>query len=200
VIRAGRQSALLTRPDAESFQRGVRSEGVTSQSRSHVSHPSEPVPRETNGGLLIIEHQNLKGGPPVHAHPRQEEWFFVMEGEVLFQVGERRVTLHAGESILGPRGGPRGVPHAFSAIGAQPAHILITFTPEAFSFLSASLSANRSQLNARRTNQTRNRQLEPQRGNRSVRKATARPSPEVDDRCTDESGTVLRSRSVRARR
>jgi len=40
----------------------------------------------------------------VHAHPRQEEWFFVMEGEVLFQVGERRVTLHAGESILGPRG------------------------------------------------------------------------------------------------
>ena len=55
----------------------------------------------------------------------QEEWFFVMEGEVLFQVGERRVTLHAGESILGPR----GVPHAFSAIGAQPAHMLITFTP-----------------------------------------------------------------------
>ena len=83
------------------------------------------VPRETNGGLLIIEHQNLKGGPPVHAHPRQEEWFFVMEGEVLFQLGERRVTLHAGESILGPR----GVPHAFSAIGAQPAHMLITFTP-----------------------------------------------------------------------
>ena len=47
------------------------------------------VPSETNGGLLMIEHKNLmKGGPPRHFHLHQEEWFYVMEGEVLFQVGD----------------------------------------------------------------------------------------------------------------
>ncbi len=84
------------------------------------------VPRETNGGLLIIEHKNLmKGGPPRHFHLHQEEWFYVMEGEVLFQVGDSRTTLRAGESILGPR----GIPHAFSGVGEKPAHMLIAFTP-----------------------------------------------------------------------
>ena len=84
------------------------------------------VPRETNGGLLMIEHKNLmKGGPPRHFHLRQEEWFYVMEGEVLFEVGDSRKTLRAGESILGPR----GIPHAFSGVGEKPAHMLIAFTP-----------------------------------------------------------------------
>jgi quercetin dioxygenase-like cupin family protein len=84
------------------------------------------VPRETNGGLLMIEHKNLmKGGPPRHFHLHQEEWFYVMEGEVLFQVDDSRTTLRAGESILGPR----GIPHAFSGVGEKPAHMLIAFTP-----------------------------------------------------------------------
>jgi quercetin dioxygenase-like cupin family protein len=65
------------------------------------------VPRETNGGLLMIEHKNLmKGGPPLHFHLYQEEWFYVMEGEVLFEVGGSRRTLRSGESVLGPRDSP----------------------------------------------------------------------------------------------
>ncbi len=83
------------------------------------------VPRETNGGLLMIEHKNLMNGPPRHFHLHQEEWFYVMEGEVLFQVGDSRSTLRAGESILGPR----GIPHAFSGVGETSAHMLIAFTP-----------------------------------------------------------------------
>ena len=84
------------------------------------------VPRETNGGLLMIEHKNLmKGGPPRHFHLHQEEWFYVMEGEVLFEVGGSRRTLRSGESILGPR----GIPHGFSGVGEKPAHMLIAFTP-----------------------------------------------------------------------
>ena len=84
------------------------------------------VPRETNGGLLMIEHKNLmKGGPPRHFHLYQEEWFYVMEGEVLFEVGDSRTTLRAGDSLLGPR----GIPHAFCGAGEKPAHMLIAFTP-----------------------------------------------------------------------
>ena len=82
--------------------------------------------RESNGGLFVIEHKNLiKGGPPVHFHLHQDEWFYVMEGEVLFLVGGQHKLLHSGESVLGPR----MVPHAFSGVGEKPGRMLIAFTP-----------------------------------------------------------------------
>jgi mannose-6-phosphate isomerase-like protein (cupin superfamily) len=81
--------------------------------------------QETGGNLFVIEHRNLgPGGPPLHMHLRQEEWFYVMEGQVAFAVGEKRLTLHAGESILAPR----GVPHTFSSLVAA-SHMLIGFAP-----------------------------------------------------------------------
>jgi mannose-6-phosphate isomerase-like protein (cupin superfamily) len=81
---------------------------------------------DTNGGLFIIEHAHLQpGGPPLHLHFNQEEWFYVMEGEVAFQVGEQRVNLRSGESVLAPR----RIPHTFSSIGAAPARLLIAFCP-----------------------------------------------------------------------
>jgi quercetin dioxygenase-like cupin family protein len=82
--------------------------------------------RDADSGLFVIEHKGLgHGGPPVHFHPHQEEWFYVVEGEVLFQVGGERKTLRAGESMLGPR----GVPHGFVGVGEKPAHMIIAFTP-----------------------------------------------------------------------
>ena len=81
---------------------------------------------DTSGNLFMIEHSNLKpGGPPLHFHLEQEEWFYVMEGQVLFQVGEKQVQLKAGDSLLAPR----MVPHTFTAVGATPAKLLIGFTP-----------------------------------------------------------------------
>lgn len=81
---------------------------------------------ETGGGLFLIEHNHLlPGGPPLHLHLNQEEWFYVMEGEVALQVGEQRVKLHAGESVLAPR----RIPHTFSSVGPSPARMLIAFCP-----------------------------------------------------------------------
>ena len=95
-------------------------------SRGFSSILFKVMPSETKGGLFIIEHANLvKGGPPFHLHPHQEEWFYVMEGEVIFQIGETRKQLRAGDSILGPR----NVPHAFSSVGPKPGRMLIAFTP-----------------------------------------------------------------------
>ena len=82
--------------------------------------------RDSGGALFAIEHENLiKGGPPVHFHLHQDEWFYVMEGEVLFQVGSERKLLRGGESILGPR----MIPHGFSAVGEKPGRMIIAFTP-----------------------------------------------------------------------
>ncbi len=84
------------------------------------------IPSDTAGNLLIIEHRGLQPdtGPALHMHLSQEEWFYVMEGEVRFQVGDRRMRLGPGESILAPR----RIPHTFSASGT-PAHMMIAFTP-----------------------------------------------------------------------
>ena len=84
------------------------------------------IPSDTAGNLLVIEHKNLlpDTGPALHVHFSQEEWFYVMEGQVRFQVGDRRLELGVGESVLAPR----RIPHTFSATGSA-AHMLIAFTP-----------------------------------------------------------------------
>jgi quercetin dioxygenase-like cupin family protein len=80
---------------------------------------------DTGGNLFVIEHSHLvPGGPPLHLHLYQDEWFYVMEGEVAFQVGDKRAQLKPGESVLGPR----RVPHAFSSVAPQ-SRMLIAFTP-----------------------------------------------------------------------
>lgn len=81
--------------------------------------------QETGGNLFVIEHRNLRpGGPLLHLHLNQDEWFYVMEGRVTFMVGEQKLTLSAGESILAPR----RVPHSFSSVEPS-SHMLIAFTP-----------------------------------------------------------------------
>jgi quercetin dioxygenase-like cupin family protein len=82
--------------------------------------------RETHGELFIIEHATRqKGGPPRHIHPHQDEWFYVMDGEFLFEVGHDRVTLRPGGSILAPR----NLPHAWAFVGTNGGKMLISYTP-----------------------------------------------------------------------
>jgi quercetin dioxygenase-like cupin family protein len=97
-----------------------------SHSRGFSSILFKVLPSETGAGLFVIEHKNLvKGGPPLHLHLYQEEWFYVVEGTVLFQVGDVRKTLRGGDSLLGPR----NIPHTFSSAGDKPGRLLIAFTP-----------------------------------------------------------------------
>jgi len=104
---------------------GLDRDGET-HSRGFSSILFKVSPRETGGGLFVIEHENLiRGGPPLHLHHAQEEWFYVMEGRVAFQLGNRQVELGPGDSVLGPR----NVPHAFSSVGSRPGRMLIAFTP-----------------------------------------------------------------------
>ena len=68
-----------------------------SHSRGYSSILFKVLPRETSNGMFVIEHLNLiKGGPPLHLHLQQEEYFYVIEGEVHFQIGDSRKPPHAG--------------------------------------------------------------------------------------------------------
>jgi mannose-6-phosphate isomerase-like protein (cupin superfamily) len=82
--------------------------------------------QDTQGGLFLFEQVSLrKGGPPRHLHHSQEEWFYVMQGEYVFEVGQERMRLTAGDSLLAPR----KVPHVWSYVGETPGKILIGFQP-----------------------------------------------------------------------
>ena len=64
-------------------------------SRGYSSILFKVLPRETSNGLFVIEHMNLvNGGPPLHKHLHQEEYFYLISGEVRFAVGDQRLTLH----------------------------------------------------------------------------------------------------------
>lgn len=80
----------------------------------------------TEGGLFIIENTlHAKGGPARHLHLHQDEWFYVLEGEFVMEVGDKRMTLLPGDSVFAPR----TVPHVWANVGASQGKLLIAFTP-----------------------------------------------------------------------
>src|SRR5450755_216726 len=65
----------------------------------------------TGGRVAVIEHLAPRGsGSPLHVHHREDEWFYVLEGELTFWVGGEIVTGTAGSFVYGPR----GIPHTFA--------------------------------------------------------------------------------------
>lgn len=76
--------------------------------------------------LFILENTFLaKGGPARHLHYDQEEWFYVLEGEFLFEVGADHFQLHPGDSLMAPR----QVPHVWAFVGEAHGRILVAFLP-----------------------------------------------------------------------
>jgi uncharacterized RmlC-like cupin family protein len=58
-------------------------------------------------------------------HRREEEGFFIVEGEITFQIGEQRVVATAGMFA----NMPVGVPHCFKNESDRPARMIITVAP-----------------------------------------------------------------------
>jgi mannose-6-phosphate isomerase-like protein (cupin superfamily) len=82
--------------------------------------------KDCRGDFFAMEHHHTaKGGPPRHLHHIEDEWFYVIEGDYIVQVGTELHRLKAGDSILGPR----GVPHAFAFVGEGTGRFLITYAP-----------------------------------------------------------------------
>lgn len=65
------------------------------------------------------------GGPPPHVHSREEEGFYVLDGEITFTVNGERVVATAGTfSNM-----PVGTPHSFKNESDRPARMLISVAP-----------------------------------------------------------------------
>jgi len=84
------------------------------------------VSAQDSGGLFILENTfREKGGPARHLHYDQDEWFYAVEGEFIVEVGQERIILKPGDSLLAPR----KVPHVWAFTGGVRGRMLIAFMP-----------------------------------------------------------------------
>jgi steroid delta-isomerase-like uncharacterized protein len=84
----------------------------------------------TNGAFGLMEHWEMPVGfaSPYHTHHREDESFYVLEGEVAFVCGGEWLRAGAGTFVYGPR----EIAHGFKVIGSCPARILLLCTPGGF--------------------------------------------------------------------
>jgi quercetin dioxygenase-like cupin family protein len=82
--------------------------------------------RDTGGDLCIYDtFRESKGGPALHRHYFQDEWFYVIRGDFIVQVGDDTLRLHPGDSAFAPR----MIPHAFAKVSEGEGQMLVLFQP-----------------------------------------------------------------------
>lgn len=85
------------------------------------------VTSNDSGGSLVVDEWGLSPGQtiPPHTHAHEDEYSFVLAGELTCYVG--------GEVVVAPKGSyvvkPRGVPHAFYNAGTVAVRVMEILTP-----------------------------------------------------------------------
>ena len=92
---------------------------------------------ETQDNFALVEHPI---GPralaaPMHTHEREDEYTYVLEGEIGFQIGEEVLVARPGDLVFKPR----GVKHAFWNAADEPARALEIISPAGFEGFFAAL-------------------------------------------------------------
>ena len=91
---------------------------------------------QTAGRYSIVE-QLMPGrsGPPPHTHDRNDEVFYILEGEVALQLGDATAAAHAGQLVRVPQ----GTAHGF-VVTSEQARFLNFFVPAAMDEMVVALS------------------------------------------------------------
>ena len=84
----------------------------------------------SEGGFSLVEHPLAPRalGAPMHTHEHEDEYSFVLEGEVGLELGGETVVARPGDLVFKPR----GVPHAFWNPSDRPARLLEIISPGGF--------------------------------------------------------------------
>lgn len=81
--------------------------------------------QQSNGLITVIGAVVGFGGPPVHVHEAEDEVVICLEGQLTYQVGDKRGMLEPG----GVAWLPRKVPHAVANLAGQPCRFLTVVSP-----------------------------------------------------------------------
>ena len=65
--------------------------------------------------------------PPTHVHQREDEAWYVLDGQMTFRVGDEEFVATAGSFAFAPR----GLPHAFT-VDVEPTKVLVLASPAGF--------------------------------------------------------------------
>ena len=91
---------------------------------------------DTGGQMTIVEVTEHPGAEaPLHVHHRDDEGFWILEGDVTFEVGDATIEAHAGDYVFGPR----DIPHRYT-VGAAGCRMLFLMTPGGFEDLVMEMS------------------------------------------------------------
>jgi quercetin dioxygenase-like cupin family protein len=91
---------------------------------------------DTGGLMTIIEMTEPPGMEgPLHVHHREDEAFWVLEGDATFYVGDAVIEAHAGDYVFGPR----DVPHRYT-VGEAGCRLLFICSPGGFEDLVRAMS------------------------------------------------------------
>lgn len=87
------------------------------------------APAEATGGALTVLDQTMpyRSGPPPHVHDRLHEYFYLLDGEIRFQIGNKVLPVGPGRMVSIPA----GTVHAF-AVSSGTARVLNIYTPGGF--------------------------------------------------------------------
>ena len=93
---------------------------------------------DTRRNYAIVEDiAQPQAGPPLHIHSREDETFYVIEGEFLFEVDGKQFQGGPGCLVHAPR----GLAHAFQNISTAPARMLTIVQPAGLDVFFAELDA-----------------------------------------------------------
>jgi mannose-6-phosphate isomerase-like protein (cupin superfamily) len=82
---------------------------------------------QTGGHYTLVEVLEPEGEGPLHVHYREDEGFWVLEGQLTFEVGEETIKAGPGSFVFGPK----DVPHRFT-VESGPARPLFIPSPAGF--------------------------------------------------------------------
>lgn len=81
---------------------------------------------DTNGAYTLVQTVSPpQGASPLHIHHREDEAFYVLEGEFEIQCGENKIRAVPSSFVFAPR----EIPHSFRNINSGPSKVLIFITP-----------------------------------------------------------------------
>ncbi len=84
--------------------------------------------KETGDLYSIVEVLEPEGArAPLHLHRKEDEAFYVLQGEMTFQIGEQTIRARPGSFVFGPK----DVPHTYT-VDSGPAKLLFILSPPGF--------------------------------------------------------------------